>query len=111
MKALDWNFDGNHSVAFSATSRVKETEEHFKMKFAAAFILFACFAAVLCEDGAMQISGNNVGDIITIGVNANAVLSNNMEQNIINVLLAALNQQVAAIASSDAAADADVPQS
>lgn len=65
------------------------------MKFALALVF--AFVAVVCaqEDagGAMQISGNNVGDIVTIGLNANLVASNQMEQNILSVIIALLNQQ------------------
>lgn len=41
----------------------------------------------------VSVSNNNIGDIVTIGVNANAVLSSNIDQNIVTVIAALLNQQ------------------
>lgn len=60
------------------------------MKFAAVTLL-AFIAAVAA--GPISISDNNVGDIVTVGINANAVVSNAMEANIITVLAALVNQQ------------------
>lgn len=56
-------------------------------------ILILCLVALAQSEVPVQVSGNNVGDIVTVGVNANAVLSNNMEANILTVLAAILNQQ------------------
>lgn len=61
------------------------------MKFAA--ILFLAFAAAVTADSPMKISDNNVGDIVTVGVNANLSLSSEQNWNIISVLAAILNQQ------------------
>ena len=71
------------------------------MKFVVALVAFvAAFSAVKSESGPVQISGNNVGDVVTVGVNLNAVLSSNTEVNILTALIAALNQQ-ALIANAD----------
>jgi hypothetical protein len=61
------------------------------MKFAA--ILFLAFVAAVTADSPTKISDNNVGDIVTVGVNANLSLSNEQNWNIISVLAAILNQQ------------------
>lgn len=60
------------------------------MKFAAVLLL-ALIVAV--SAGPISVSDNNVGDIITVGVNANASLSNKIDQNIISVIVALLNSQ------------------
>lgn len=60
------------------------------MKFAAV-ILLAFVAAIAANP--VSVSDNNIGDIITVGINANAELSNKVDQNIINVIVALLNQQ------------------
>lgn len=61
------------------------------MKFAAVF-LFAAFVATAFA-GPINVSDNNVGDIVTVGINANLEISNQVEQNIIAVILAYLNDQ------------------
>lgn len=68
------------------------------MKFVAVLLL-AFIAAVVA--GPVSISDNNVGDIVTVGVNANAVLSNKVEQNIIAVIVALLNQQGISVGGQD----------
>ena len=66
------------------------------MKFAAAiFIFLAVFVAI--EANPISVSNNNVGDIVTVGVNLDAHLSSNIEANIITVLLALVNQQAAIV--------------
>lgn len=75
----------------------KPSNETFKMKFAIV-ILLACIIAAAFADP-IQVTDNNVGNIIT--VNANAVASNQVESNIMNILLGLLNQQVVAIAAND----------
>jgi hypothetical protein len=60
------------------------------MKFVAITIL-AFVVTVIA--GPMSISDNNVGDIVTVGINANAKLSNEVDQTFVNVILALLNQQ------------------
>lgn len=53
------------------------------------------------DDGAISVSHNNIGDIVNIELSANAVLSSNIEQNIITVLLGLLNQQAAVVSQQD----------
>ena len=56
--------------------------------------------AVLAQEevaGPVSITGNNIGDIVTVGVNANAVVSSNTELNILTILAALLNQQLAVV--------------
>lgn len=60
------------------------------MKFAAVLVL-AFVAAVTASP--TQISDNNMGDIVNVNVNANLELSNHVEQNIISIIVALLNQQ------------------
>ena len=43
--------------------------------------------------GPISISDNNIGDIVTVGINANAVLTSEINQNILSVIAAILNQQ------------------
>lgn len=64
------------------------------MKFVGV-ILFALFAAVIA--GPVSISDNNVGDIVTVGVNANLELSNKIDQHIISIIIKLLNQQAIVI--------------
>lgn len=60
------------------------------MKFVA-ITLFALIAAVCAAP--TSISDNNVGDIVTVGVNAKLDISSKIDQNIVNVIVALLNQQ------------------
>lgn len=71
------------------------------MQFAAITIL--AFVAVATANP-ISVSNNNIGDIVTIGVSANAVVSSNIEQNIVTLLAALLNQQ-ALVASSGSSSD------
>lgn len=78
------------------------------MKFAAVLLL-AFVAAVVA--GPVSVSDNNVGDIVSVGINANVQLSNNIEQNIISVIVALLNQQVIAVGGqAGQAPSADAPR-
>lgn len=79
------------------------------MKFAVAIALIACIATVLAAP--IDISDNNIGNIITVGISGSAVVSNNIDENTINVILALLNQQAAVVAGSDVLSDtvADAP--
>ena len=56
-----------------------------------AIVIFALIAAA--SSAPVQISNNNVGDIVTVGINANAVLSSQVDANIINVIAGLINQQ------------------
>lgn len=73
------------------------------MKFA--IILLACAVAAFANP--IQVSHNNIGHIIT--VNANAVLSNQVDENSINLIAALLNQQVVAASAGNSAALSDPP--
>ena len=61
------------------------------MKFIAIVVL-ALIAVVSCDP--IQISDNNVGDIITVGISAKADISNNIDTDIVNVIVALLRQNV-----------------
>lgn len=78
------------------------------MKFFA--VLFVTLFAVLAisaeeEVGPIQLTHNNIGDIVTVDVSANAVVSANLEQNILGVILGLLNQQAAVVGASDVVQD------
>ncbi|CAO1437066.1 unnamed protein product [Diamesa tonsa] len=62
------------------------------MKFLA-IVVIALIAAV--SSAPTQITDNNVGDIITIGINADLNLSNNVDVDIVNVIVGLINQQAA----------------
>lgn len=57
------------------------------------------------EVGPVQLTHNNIGDIVTVDFTANAVVSSNIEQNILGVILGLLNQQAAVVGSADALQD------
>lgn len=78
------------------------------MKFVA-ITLLAFIAATAA--GPISVSNNNVGDIVTVGLNANAVVSSNIEQNIVTLLAALLNQQAIGVSTgSDSADVAETPE-
>jgi hypothetical protein len=79
------------------------------MKFVA-LTLLAFVAAVIA--GPVSISDNNVGDIVTVGISANAELSNKVDQTFVNVILALLNQQaiVAGDGNTEEVAPAAAPE-
>lgn len=60
------------------------------MKFTAVFLL--AFVATAYASPT-SIKDNNIGDIVTVGVNANLQLENHVKQNLLSVLVALLNQQ------------------
>lgn len=82
------------------------------MKFTAVvFALFIAYGTAQSDhSGPVSISDNNVGNIVTVGVNANASLSNDVNVNIITAILAILNQQAAIIAPQPRPAG-EAPQS
>lgn len=61
----------------------------------------AAYSAPAGFDGPVSISDNNVGDIVSIGVNANAAITSKIDQNIVNVIVALLNQQAIAVGGGD----------
>lgn len=58
--------------------------------------LFAALAFVMVA-AQTKIDGNNVGDIVTVDVHAQADISNNINQDIISIIIALINQQNAEI--------------
>ena len=60
------------------------------MKFIA-FVLLSVVGLVSCDS--VQLSDNNVGDIVTIDINANALFSNQIDQNKVNVIAGLFNKQ------------------
>ena len=76
------------------------------MKFVFALLLVVLAITCIAGQEAVQISGNNVGDIITVGIKADAVLSSNVNLNMINAILGLLNQQ-AIVANVDIPAPID----
>ena len=63
------------------------------MKFVFALLLVVLAITFISGQDAVQISGNNVGDIITVGIKADAVLSSNANLNMINAILGLINKQ------------------
>ncbi|CRL04158.1 CLUMA_CG017269, isoform A [Clunio marinus] len=60
----------------------------------------------------ISISDNNVGDIVNVGVNANAKIDSKVHQNIIEAILSLLNQQVIGVNSGkDATELNEIPES
>lgn len=55
-----------------------------------AIVVLALVALVSCDP--VQISNNNVGDVITVGISATAEVSNTVNQDIVNVIVALINQ-------------------
>jgi hypothetical protein len=79
------------------------------MKLAAFFLL--AFIAFIVMAEPVKISNNNVGDIVTVGVNANVQLSNEIDVNIVTLLAALLNQQALIAAGNlNTATLADAPE-
>lgn len=75
--------------------------------FAILFVMFFTLLVISAEDevGPIQLTHNNIGDIVNVDLTANAVLSSNIEQNILGVILGLLNQQAAVVGSTDALQD------
>jgi hypothetical protein len=76
----------NYSVNFATSKR---SDQFNKMKVI--FAIFAIIAVVAANP--VQISDNNVGDVVSVLANLNANLTNKVDQNIVAVLVALLNQQ------------------
>lgn len=47
----------------------------------------------LVSSDSVQLSDNNVGDIVSVDINANALFSNQVDKNTINVIAGLLNQE------------------
>lgn len=61
-----------------------------------AITLLAFIAAVVA--GPVSISDNNVGDIVTVGIKGSIDISNKIDQDIVNVIVAILSQQAIVVA-------------
>lgn len=58
------------------------------------FVLVAIFGVIAAVSaGPMQMSDNNMGDIISVGVNLEADITSSVDQNIVSVIVALLNNQ------------------
>ncbi|CAO1407711.1 unnamed protein product [Diamesa serratosioi] len=81
------------------------------MKFLFALLLVVlAFTCIAGQDASpVMVTGNNVGDIITVGISANAVLSSNANLNMINAILGLINQQ-AIVVAGDIPAPAELPK-
>jgi hypothetical protein len=77
------------SIHFSFNSRVK-TKYQKKMK--SALVLLSLVAAIAAAP--TQISENNVGNIITVGVNADVDVSSQVDVTVLAFLAALMNQQL-----------------
>jgi hypothetical protein len=82
----------------------------------AAIVLFAFIATVNCQggEGPTKISGNNVGDIVTVGVNADVDIKNEIDAFLLSLILVAKNQQALVVAplnepAADNNANSDIP--
>jgi hypothetical protein len=67
------------------------------MKFLAVFLAFVALAAA----GPVKIEDNNIGDIVTVKVSGTIDISKKVDQTIVNVIVAILNQELAAISVDD----------
>jgi hypothetical protein len=59
-------------------------------------ILLAFIAVVYAAPTSIQ--DNNIGDIISVGINAQLKIDNKVDQNIVNVIVALLNQELGIVA-------------
>lgn len=58
------------------------------------FVLVAVLALIAAVSaGPVQVSDNNMGDIVSVGVNLEADITSNIDQNIVSVIVALLNNQ------------------
>lgn len=68
------------------------------MKFVA-ITLLAFIAAVFSAP--ISISNNNIGDIVTVGIDVNLDFHSQIDQNIVNVILALLNQKAIVVGKKE----------
>jgi hypothetical protein len=76
------------------------------MKFVAIALLAFVATAIA---GPVSISDNNVGDIVTVGISGKIDISNKIDQDIVNVIVALLNQQAIVVAPGSETAEAPQP--
>jgi len=68
------------------------------MKLIAVLLLAAVVAIAAAQDaGPISVTNNNAGDIVSVGINAQLTASNTINQDIVNVIIALLNQQAQVI--------------
>ena len=77
------------------------------MKFAAVILLAFVAAAVAAPT---SIQDNNIGNIVTVGIKGSIDVSNKVDQDIVNVIVAFLNQQGIVIAPGQESATNEVPK-
>ncbi|CAO1407699.1 unnamed protein product [Diamesa serratosioi] len=80
------------------------------MKFLFALLLVVLAFTCIAGQDAIKVSGNNVGDIITVGIKADAVLSSNANVNMINAILGLINKQAIVATAEIPAAFVDSPK-
>lgn len=80
------------------------------MKFVAILLIAFIAAVYAAPSGPVSISDNNIGDIVTIGVNAKLDISSHIDQNIVNVIVALLNQQILAVGGADGQDAVEAPK-
>lgn len=61
----------------------------------------ACVAVVIANP--ININNNRIGDVVSVNLDVNAVLSSSIEQNIISGILALVNQQAVVVEGSQLA--------
>jgi len=96
------------SASFVAITRVCWLKIAARMlkKFVAITLL--AFIVTVCGNP-ISISGNNIGDIVTVGVSANVSVENQNNSNIFSILAAILSQQTLVIATNEAEEAAPLP--
>lgn len=70
-------------------------------------VVFALVSFVAINAGPISVEDNNVGDIVTAKLDLSAVLSNKVDQNVINAIILALNQQGENVGNIDASENQD----
>jgi hypothetical protein len=80
------------------------------MKLLAFFFVAALASvAVALNDSPSQITGNNVGDLVSVDVKAKAKIDSSIDVNIINVLLKLINEQRIKVGGGDGINLPDLP--
>jgi hypothetical protein len=71
------------------------------MKFLAFFLIATLAAVLVSADSPSQITGNNVGDLVSVDINAKANIDNNVDVGIFNVLLKFLSRSNVQVGGGD----------
>lgn len=78
------------------------------MKFAAVILLAFVAAAVA---GPVKVEDNNIGDIISVGIEGSLKLDNKVDQDIVSVIVLLLSQQgIVALPGQNDAAASEAPK-